>query len=119
MKWYLAKLVFRIVCGNGNHLAQFDEQLRLVLANDRFEALDKAAKIGRQEEEAFYNNHQQLVSWQFINIAEMHAPDVLIDGAELCSHIREVEDADSYISFVHHKAAALIAQRENQFYHLI
>ncbi|RYY10197.1 MAG: DUF4288 domain-containing protein, partial [Chitinophagaceae bacterium] len=27
MNWYLAKLIFRIVCGQGNHTPQFDEQL--------------------------------------------------------------------------------------------
>ena len=30
MNWYLAKIVYRIICGDGNHTAQFDEQLRLV-----------------------------------------------------------------------------------------
>jgi len=30
MNWYLAKMVFRIICGEGNHTAQFDEQLRLI-----------------------------------------------------------------------------------------
>jgi hypothetical protein len=29
MQWYLAKLVFQIICGDGNHRPQFDEQLRL------------------------------------------------------------------------------------------
>jgi len=27
MNWYLAKLVFRIICGDGDHTPQFDEQL--------------------------------------------------------------------------------------------
>ena len=30
MKWYLAKIVYRIICGEGNHTPQFDEQLRLI-----------------------------------------------------------------------------------------
>ena len=38
MNWYLAKLVFRIICGEGNHAAQFDEQLRLVNAFTKEEA---------------------------------------------------------------------------------
>ena len=32
MNWYLAKIVYRIICGQGNHTAQFDEQLRLIQA---------------------------------------------------------------------------------------
>ena len=35
MNWYLSKLVFRIVCGDGQHRAQFDEQLRLIAAADK------------------------------------------------------------------------------------
>lgn len=26
MNWYVAKLIFRITCGNGNHQPQFDGQ---------------------------------------------------------------------------------------------
>ncbi|MEK7225456.1 MAG: DUF4288 domain-containing protein, partial [Bacteroidota bacterium] len=51
MNWYLAKIVFRIVCGDGNHLAQFDEQLRLIRADKREEALLKAQLLGSREEE--------------------------------------------------------------------
>ncbi len=42
MYWFLAKIVYQIVCGEGNHTAQFDEQLRLVQAADENEAFDKA-----------------------------------------------------------------------------
>ena len=42
MKWYLAKVVFRIICGDGEHAAQFDEQLRLIAATDIQSALEGA-----------------------------------------------------------------------------
>ncbi len=47
MKWYLAKLVFRIICGEGEHTAQFDEQLRLIKANNKEEAFHKAKRVGK------------------------------------------------------------------------
>ena len=47
MNWYLTKLVFRIICGEGHHTPQFDEQLRLVSATDECEAFEKAMAIGR------------------------------------------------------------------------
>jgi hypothetical protein len=28
MRWFVAKIVYQIICGNGNHMPQFDEQLR-------------------------------------------------------------------------------------------
>jgi hypothetical protein len=49
MKWYLAKLVYRIICGEGAHTPQFDEQLRLVCAEDDLHAFQKARATGHLE----------------------------------------------------------------------
>ena len=104
MNWYLAKIVYRIICGDGNHVAQFDEQLRLVGAADRQEAFEKAVNIGRQEEDTFRNHMEQLVQWQFVNVPELYRLNELLDGAEIYSRISEVDDATTYASFIHHKA---------------
>ena len=58
MQWYLAKIVFRIICGDGNHSSQFDEQLRLISANNEDEAFYKAQSLGKQEEDSFLNVQQ-------------------------------------------------------------
>ena len=55
MKWYLAKIVFRIICGDGKHVAQFDEQLRLISAPDEEKAFEKAQDMGRKEQDSFLN----------------------------------------------------------------
>ena len=107
MNWYLSKLVYRIVCGDGKHLAQFDEQLRLIAANDKEEAFRKARVIGEKEEETFYNNKQQLVKWEFVNISELYLLSELIDGAELYSRIEEKENAEAYIYTINQKAENL------------
>ena len=107
MNWYLAKIVYRIICGDGLHTAQFDEQLRLIIAHQEKEALQKAAAIGKQEEEVFYNDRKQLVQWKFVDVAELHTLDNLIDGAELYSQVKETGDPEAYGNFVHHKAALL------------
>ncbi len=107
MKWYLAKIVYQIVCGNGDHPAQFDEQLRLIYANTEQEAFTKGCDVGKKEEETFYNQRQQLVTWRFINVSEIHSLSPLTDGAEVFSRINEVDDADAYCSFVHIKANEL------------
>jgi Domain of unknown function (DUF4288) len=104
MNWYLAKMVFRIICGDGQHTAQFDEQLRLVSAGSKEEAFHKAQSLGGKEEEIFFNQRQQLVQWQFISVSELYPLTELIDGAELYSRIEESEDPDSYLKFVHAKA---------------
>ena len=56
MNWYLAKFVFRIFCGDGQHMAQFDEQLRLIAAGSKEEAFHKAQSMGMKEEDMFCPN---------------------------------------------------------------
>jgi hypothetical protein len=109
MNWYLAKFVFRIICGDGAHSPQFDEQLRLVAGNSKEEAFQRAQDMGRKEEESFYNRKHELVRWQFINISELYLLSELIDGAELYSRIEEQANADAYVYTINQKA-------ENLFY---
>ena len=104
MNWYLTKMVFRIVCGDGNHTAQFDEQLRLISAGSKEEAFHKAPVLGGKEEEMFFNHNQQLVQWQFISISELYQLNALVDGAEMYSRIEEKENADSYLHIIYKKA---------------
>lgn len=104
MNWYLAKMIFRIVCGDGQHTAQFDEQLRLISAGSKEEAFHKAQLLGGKEEEMFFNNNQQLVQWQFVSVSELLLLHELIDGAELYSRIEEKENADAYLDIIYKKA---------------
>jgi hypothetical protein len=104
MNWYLAKIVYQIICGDGAHRPQFDEQLRLVQAATEYEAFHKAQRIGITEQERFLNDRQRLVEWKFIDVCELHQLNELIDGAELYSRIQEADDAGSYIDIIHRKA---------------
>jgi hypothetical protein len=112
MNWYLAKITYQIVCGNGNHTPQFDEQLRLIGAVDEKEAYFKARSIGLQEQETFFNQKQQLVQWVFINVSELNQLD-LVDGAEVYSRITEQDNADTYIDLLHLKADEI----QNRYVH--
>ena len=118
MKWYLAKMVFRIICGQGEHTPQFDEQLRLVAGNNKEDAFKKAQEMGYKEQDTFYNRKEQLVQWQFINISELYLLNELIDGAELYSRIEEKENADAYIYTVNQKASNLFLNHSSQLLQL-
>lgn len=118
MKWYITKLVFQIICGEGNHTAQFDEQLRLVEANDEDEAFEKAQLLGLSETEAFFNQKEQLVQWKFINVSELYQLS-LIDGAELHSKISEVDDDFSYIALTNAKADQIKQKQSHKLLHLL
>ncbi len=119
MSWYLAKIVYRILCGDGNHTAQFDEQLRLIAASNEVEAFAKAQQIGRKEEDCFLNIKQKSVYWQFINVSELYRLSELIDGAELYSSIRENDYPDHYIDIIHQKAAHIQHKTTHQLLQLV
>jgi hypothetical protein len=108
MNWYLAKIVYQIVCGDGEHPAQFDEQLRLINATDHLDAFYKSRDIGGSEEDTFLNDVNKPVKWKFIDVAEVYLLDKLIDGAEVYSRIHEDDDADSYIRSVKSRATYLL-----------
>ncbi len=108
MNWYLAKIVYRIICGDGNHRAQFDEQLRLILAHDALHAFYKARQIGEKEEDNFLNAASKPVHWKFIDVSEINPLSKLIDGAEMYSRIREEEDADIFMHVTRLKASHIL-----------
>jgi hypothetical protein len=118
MNWFLAKISYRIVCGDGDHTPQFDEQLRLIEAENETAAFEKAKTIGEQEQEMFLNDRQRLVQWQFVNVCELYKISALIDGAELYSRIQETENADLYMEVVHKKAAHIQSNITHKFLQL-
>lgn len=119
MNWYLAKIVYRIICGDGDHTAQFDEQLRLIFAANKEEAFFKAQQTGKNEEETFYNMKQEMVQWKFINVCELYRVGEMIDGAELYSRIEEKEDGDMYTDVVHKKAQGILYSDSHQLLQLV
>lgn len=118
MNWYLAKIVYRIICGDGDHTAQFDEQLRLIHAPTKEDAFYKAQHTGKKEEEKFYNLKRELVQWQFINVSELYKIGEMIDGAELYSRIEEKDNGDLYTEVINKKAQGILHSDTHQLLQL-
>jgi len=97
MNWYLAKLIYCISYNDPLHPVEFDEQLRLIFAEDQLHAFQKARLIGEKEEYAQPCDDHTLIQWKFIDISELHEMDMQIDGAEMYSRIIVHENADTYI----------------------
>ena len=119
MNWYLTKIIFRIICGDGDHTPQFDEQLRLIEAHNEQEAFAKAQNIGIKESDAFINVKEQLVQWKFINIAELYKLNGFIHGAELYSRIYETDNAENYIKLIHRKAENIQSNETHKLLQLL
>lgn len=107
MNWYITKLVFRVISGNGDHTPQFDEQVRLIEARNANEAFLKARFIGGREEDAFMSEDLNAVRWQFIDVCDMNEISEFKDGMELFSRIHETDHALSYIDYIHHRAESI------------
>lgn len=111
MNWYIAKIVYEIICGDGGHCPQFDEQLRLVSAENATEAFQLANEMGVAEAMSFENEKKQLVQWKFIAVPELLLLQTQIHGAELFSRIREVDDVPQYKEIIYSRANSL---KQNQ-----
>jgi hypothetical protein len=99
MNWYLGKIIFRIIYErSGKNL--FDEQFRLILAENERDAFARAQRIGLAEEESFKDGRQRSVQWQFLGVAELSNIKELCDGVELISKTEEPEDEANYISLL-------------------
>ena len=119
MNWYLAKIIYRIVCGEGNHTPQFDEQLRLIAAENNEQAFCKARAVGEQEAVCFPNEQQKMVQWKFVNVTELYQLTEMIDGAELYSRIQEAHDADVYMQLVNDRAAFVKQHNTHSYLQLL
>lgn len=109
MKWYLVKLVFQVLSGEGAHTPQFDEQVRLITADEINWAYEKAAVIGWLEQKSFLNQRNENVSWKFIQVAEIQQIPNPEDGVLLCTHTEEPSNAKEFIEATRIRAEKSLA----------
>lgn len=90
MNWFVATIVMEISIDGESSTQQFDEQLRLVQAPTKEEAIIKAVEIGYREEDQYRNVKGKEVRWIFKGVTHLcPVLSALTDGVELCSTIRE------------------------------
>jgi hypothetical protein len=53
------------------------------------------------------NDRNNVVKWEFINVAELVPLHKLEDGVEVYSRIHEIEEPRTYVNFIHQKAMSL------------
>ena len=114
MNWYIAKLVYQVIYGNGIFDAQFCEQLRLVEASDELHAFTRAQLLGHTEETVLYSQNEALVQWKFINVCELILLNDLADGAEIQSQLTEPGHAKAFIKTVQRQASQLLEESCNK-----
>lgn len=109
MNWYQAKLIFRIASNLDGPKAQFDEQVRLITANNLTEAYTKAMEKGQLEQCQFSETFGK-VSWKFMAVTELITFEEPYDGIEVYSRIAETDDLKGYLITMRRKAETIQEQ---------
>ena len=90
MKWYIVRLVYQIC--NDSEYEQFDEQIRLVCAENEKRANEKMLSFGLDEEEEFDREDGARVKWKLVTAAIVsELPVKMEDGGMLFSSTYENE----------------------------
>jgi hypothetical protein len=109
MNWYLAKLVFQLSWRQHQPATtQFEEQLRLVAASNKAEALAKANSFGKEGSPILPVEKEATLQWTFIAVVQLYHLNELLDGAELLSVMQEVSDAAAYVQTLQLRASNLL-----------
>jgi hypothetical protein len=120
MKWYLVKIVFQVIIAGRGGPPRFEEQLRIIRAATKDDAMCKAQRLGAAEETTVINiNNNRLAEWKFINVSTLYQLKELLDGAEIYSSTHEPDCADTYINMIHSKAAYISSNDAMEILQLI
>lgn len=111
MKWFAVNCIYQVICGEGKHAPQFNEQTRLIQAIGQIQALDKARLNAVNFNPPFENCEGEKVVWKFIGVGGISAVEELADGVEVSSSIIEPESADQYLEELKHRNQSLTNQK--------
>lgn len=115
MEWFLAKLVYRFYGIADNTTAYFDEQIRLIEAEDQLHAFHKAQQIGHQEQSQANITEESGIRWSFIDVTELYMLNRTMDGAEVLSQMHQSSDPGKYQKNVRLKAGYLLSDCTDRF----
>ncbi|MCZ4245737.1 DUF4288 domain-containing protein [Pedobacter punctiformis] len=103
MKWFAVNYVYQIICGEGKHTPQFNEQIRLIKEIDIKSAFKKAKMLATEYNSSFKNFLNENVIWEFVGvggIAEIVEPG---EGVEISSVILEPVSVKDYLEKIKHR----------------
>lgn len=89
MKAFTAQIIYRIEC-DGHFTDQYEEQWRLVFAEDELQAVTEARNTGYHEETTFVDRHGRTIFWRMLAVKDLQ-PVELVNGGLLFSTVREAE----------------------------
>lgn len=94
--WYISKLIFRIDETSAGEV-QYDEQWRLIQADNEAEALRKSNSLGQSENEILVKPNGKALCWEFVCVTDVFPFSSKLDGAEIFSRIEQPENEYLYM----------------------
>lgn len=88
MKSYTAQIIYSIKC-DGAFTGQYDEQWRLIFANNEEEAMINAKHVAQEKVHGIVDRHGRVMSWELVAIKDLKAVD-LEQGSLLSSSVIDV-----------------------------
>jgi hypothetical protein len=91
MQVFTAQIIYRIKC-EGVLSEQYEEQWRIVYADNQNDALAKAREVALQEESTFIDRHGRTVQWQLVSVKSIQQVE-LKHGTLLFSELKEMVES--------------------------
>ena len=89
MKTFVAQIIYRIECEE-QPTDQYEEQWRLVFADDETHALKEARNMASNEEVTIIDRHGRTIIWRLVAVKDLQ-PIEIGNGELLFSVVKEVE----------------------------
>lgn len=89
MRSFTAQIIYRIEC-EGLPTDQYEEQWRLIYADNEEQALAIAREMGKNEDATFIDRHGRTMCWRMLAVKDLQ-PVELKNGGLLFSMVREAE----------------------------
>jgi len=89
MKAFTAQIIYKIEC-EGQPTDQYEEEWRLIFANDDEQVLTEARKVANDQETTIIDRHGRTICWKLLAVKDIQ-PVEIENGALLFSYVKEIE----------------------------
>ena len=111
MQWYISKLVFQII-STQKETIQFNEQIKLIGAEDELQAFNKARIIG---DNTCLQYKSVETAIRFIDVSELQPLTEVKDGLSIISNLVSNVSAEDYICKTQKSASYLFQKGLHNF----
>ncbi|MEH3114146.1 DUF4288 domain-containing protein [Pedobacter terrae] len=110
MKWFAVNCIYQVICGDGKHSPQFNEQIRLIQAECIGKVLSKANLNAVHFNPSLNDCRGDKIVWKFLGVGGIAEVAELKDGVEVSSRIVEPRSVKLYLEKLAHRNKSLTNQ---------